>query len=155
MLEPRDEAKGFVARVMFYMVDRYDLRNEVLTPELEKTLIQWDRTHPVSDWERLRNQRIAEIQDNGNPFVTGEKQWRRGFHPSGEGIEAIDGRYHAAANDAEYDRDKPIIGNKNSDIYHLPEGYPSCNRVGEQNRVRFESAEAAAEAGYQRAGNCR
>lgn len=144
-----------MARVTFYMVDRYDLRDEVLTPELEETLIQWDRAHPVSDWERERNQRIAEIQGNGNPFVTGEKKWELGYQPSGDGVEVIDGRYQTAANDEEYAGDEPIIGNSNSKIYHLPEECSSYSQVGDKNRVEFKSAEAAEEAGYRKAGNCR
>lgn len=155
VLEPRDQAKGFVARVTFYMVDRYDLREEVLTPELEETLLQWVRRYPVSDWERERNRRIAKIQGNVNPFVTGDKEWEMGYQPSGEGIEVVNGRYQAAANDDNYEGGNPVIGNKNSDIYHLPEGCPSYSRVGEQNRVEFESAEAAEAAGYRKAGNCR
>jgi endonuclease YncB( thermonuclease family) len=47
----------------------------------------------------------------------------------------------------------PIIGNKNSKVYHLP-GCASYNRVSEKNQVKFASAEEAEKAGYKLAGNC-
>lgn len=46
-----------------------------------------------------------------------------------------------------------IRGNRNSQIYHLPE-CPSYDRVGKQNRVTFASEEEAVRNGYRRAGNC-
>lgn len=46
-----------------------------------------------------------------------------------------------------------IIGNKNSNVYHLPE-CPSYEKVAERNRVLF-ATEALAEAnGFRKAGNC-
>lgn len=47
----------------------------------------------------------------------------------------------------------PIVGNKASKIYHLPScaGY---NRVGEKNRVLFQTAAEAEAAGYRKAANC-
>lgn len=155
VFEPRDEAKGFVARATFYMVDRYDLRDEALTPDKERILIRWDREHPPSDWERERNQRIKAIQGNENPFISGERTWEKGFEPFGAGLAVVEGRYEPAANDDKVETDKAIIGNQNSMIYHLPEGCPSYSRVGEQNREEFESASAAEDAGYRKAGNCR
>lgn len=47
----------------------------------------------------------------------------------------------------------PIIGNKNSKVYHLP-GCASYNRVSEKNQVKFASVEEAEKAGYKLAGNC-
>ena len=46
-----------------------------------------------------------------------------------------------------------VRGNRNSKIYHLP-SCPSYARVGEHNRVPFESEAAARGAGYRKAGNC-
>lgn len=48
-----------------------------------------------------------------------------------------------------------IVGNKNSGIYHLPQGCPSYSKVAEHNKIHFESEEQAVEAGFRRAGNCR
>ena len=48
----------------------------------------------------------------------------------------------------------PVIGNKNSKIYHLP-GCPGYNTVSEKNQVKFNSASEAEAAGYTRAKNCK
>ena len=46
-----------------------------------------------------------------------------------------------------------IIGNRNSNIYHLP-NCPSYGRVAERNRLVFGSEGEARAAGFRRAGNC-
>jgi len=46
-----------------------------------------------------------------------------------------------------------VVGSKNSDKYHLPE-CPGAKQINEQNKVWFESIEAAEKAGYKPAGNC-
>jgi len=83
--EPRDEDKGDVARMIFYMDVRYE--GEDGEPDLEmvdwvnsapnneprhgkkSTLLEWHLDDPVDDWERLRNDRIYNYQDNRNPFI--------------------------------------------------------------------------------------
>lgn len=82
--EPRDEVKGDIARMLFYMDVRYEgtdpktpdlvLVNKITEsgqPNLGKlcTLLQWHKNDPVSDWEQRRNDRIEEIQGNRNPFI--------------------------------------------------------------------------------------
>lgn len=84
--EPRDEVKGDVARMMFYMVVRYegedgepDLelidtspKKNVKKPEhgKESTLLQWHEADPVDDIERYRNHVIYQnFQLNRNPFI--------------------------------------------------------------------------------------
>lgn len=47
----------------------------------------------------------------------------------------------------------PVIGNKNSKIYHLL-GCPGYKTVSDKNRVAFQSAQEAEAAGYKKAGNC-
>ena len=47
----------------------------------------------------------------------------------------------------------PIIGNRNSHVYHRPD-CPSYTATAPKNRVIFESEEAAEKAGYELAGNC-
>jgi hypothetical protein len=47
----------------------------------------------------------------------------------------------------------PIIGNRNSMIYHLP-NCPDYSKVSERNRVPFESEAAAQAAEYRKARNC-
>ncbi len=49
----------------------------------------------------------------------------------------------------------PVIGNRNSRVYHLPKGCPSYNQVGERNRVFFSNAAEAEAAGFRQADNCR
>ena len=84
--EPPDEVKGDVARMIFYMVIRYE--GEDLEPDLEltnilldntdksplqgvkSTLLKWHRNDTVSDWERNRNDIIyKDYQKNRNPFI--------------------------------------------------------------------------------------
>lgn len=81
--EPRDEVKGDIARIIFYMDVRYEGTNgeidllavdEVNTfpnPQHGKlsTLLQWHLDDPPSDFERRRNQRIFGWQHNRNPFI--------------------------------------------------------------------------------------
>lgn len=84
--EPRDEVKGDVARMIFYMAVRYE--GEATEPDLEltnillsntdqspyhavySTLLHWNRIDPVNDWERNRNEIIYnDYQHNRNPFI--------------------------------------------------------------------------------------
>ena len=84
--EPRDEVKGDVARMIFYMATRYEGENN--EPDLEivdyvntapqyeplygklSILITWHNNDPVDDWERNRNDIIHNsYQGNRNPFI--------------------------------------------------------------------------------------
>jgi endonuclease YncB( thermonuclease family) len=47
----------------------------------------------------------------------------------------------------------PIIGNRNSKIYHLP-NCPDYSKVSERNRVPFKTEAEAQSAGYRKARNC-
>jgi endonuclease I len=89
--EPRDEVKGDVARMMFYMDVRYDAGTESTMPdlilvdtvgtptstlsdgkgELGKlcTLFDWHSQDPVDTVETNRNHSIYEYQGNRNPFI--------------------------------------------------------------------------------------
>jgi hypothetical protein len=81
--EPRDEVKGDVARIIFYMDTRYEGGNgesnltvvdEVNTfplPEHGKlsTLLQWNEMDPPDEFERNRNNVIYSWQKNRNPFI--------------------------------------------------------------------------------------
>ncbi len=83
--EPRDEDKGDVARMMYYMVVRYegeegyDLELVDYTPSTsgkdpvfgkQSTLYQWNWMDSVDNWERRRNDRIYNNwQHNRNPFI--------------------------------------------------------------------------------------
>ncbi len=81
--EPRDEVKGDVARMIFYMAVRYEgdsgeLDLEVADyvgtsgPSIGKlsTLKQWHESDPVSAFEQNRNDIIfSDYQGNRNPFI--------------------------------------------------------------------------------------
>ena len=65
--EPPDYRKGDVARIWFYMEDRYALQ---IPSDTRRTLIEWHRADPVSQEEIDRNQLIFITQGNVNPFVS-------------------------------------------------------------------------------------
>jgi len=82
--EPRDEVKGDVARMIFYMAVRYEgedgapdleLNDEVDNGEQpfmgrQSVLLEWHNADPVDDFERKRNDVIYEqFQQNRNPFI--------------------------------------------------------------------------------------
>ncbi len=88
--EPRDEIKGDVARILFYMAVRYngiddepnlDLVNDVWSYVSEEqnnklgvygdldVLLQWHVNDPVSEREAIRNNLVYQYQGNRNPFI--------------------------------------------------------------------------------------
>ncbi len=82
--EPRDEVKGDVARMIFYMAVRYEGDNGELDLEVSgsvnngssplhgklSTLKEWNEQDPVDDFERERNEIIyLDYQHNRNPFI--------------------------------------------------------------------------------------
>ena len=81
--EPRDEVKGDVARMLFYMVIRYEGENPSLDLELNDSvnninkafmgklsvLLAWHIQDPVDDFEMNRNEIIYSYQGNRNPFI--------------------------------------------------------------------------------------
>ncbi len=82
--EPRDEAKGMVARINFYMHDRYNLK---MSQQQQRLFIAWNKQFPVTAWELKRDQRIAKVMGHSNPFVTGERNWTLGHKNSQEGLQ--------------------------------------------------------------------
>src|SRR6056297_694357 len=83
--EPRDDVKGDIARMMFYMAVSYEgdvsgepdleLVNFITYPTSEplfgmlSTLIEWHYQDPVDHFERNRNEVIYSYQKNRNPFI--------------------------------------------------------------------------------------
>ncbi|SMG10359.1 Endonuclease I [Marivirga sericea] len=83
--EPRDEVKGDVARILFYMATRYEgtsgepdleLREELLSDDSNdpyharlSVLLEWHEADPVDEIERERNDVIYSFQENRNPFI--------------------------------------------------------------------------------------
>jgi endonuclease I len=85
VFEPRDEDKGDVARIIFYMDVRYEGDDGELDLEVNEnipsvssklpyhgvlsTLLEWHELDPVDDFERNRNDVIYSYQGNRNPFI--------------------------------------------------------------------------------------
>ena len=86
--EPPDYVKGDIARILFYMVVRYDpgVDHENNTFDLElvdyttpnntepilgklSSLLDWHLIDPVDDFEINRNEIIFGFQENSNPFI--------------------------------------------------------------------------------------
>lgn len=84
--KPRDEDKGDVARILFYMATRYEgesgepdlelinyipVSNSTTAPNyaLFEDLYQWHLDDPVDDFERNRNNVIYSYQNNRNPYI--------------------------------------------------------------------------------------
>ena len=81
--EARDEVKGDIARIIFYMDTRYegnngesnltvvDYVNTYPLPEHGKlsTLLEWNAMDPPDEFERNRNNVIFSWQKNRNPFI--------------------------------------------------------------------------------------
>ncbi len=66
VFEPPDAHKGNVARAMFYVSATYGLR----IPDAEEVVLKrWTDLDPVDDAERQRNDAIAAVQGNRNPFI--------------------------------------------------------------------------------------
>ena len=154
--EPRDQVKGAVARIYFYMHDRYGLS---MSKAQQQLLMAWDHQYPVTAWEQERDRRIARIMGHSNPFVTGERSWSLGMRVTGAGtmpqaIRSEPVQHQVSGGDAS-NSIQLVIGNRNSNVYHLPVGCPSYGKVGTRNRVEFASAADAEAAGFKRAGNCR
>lgn len=139
--EAPDSVKGDIARIIFYMVVRYDPgfdhQNNIFDLELVdyttpgntnpifgklSSLIQWHHSDPVDDYEKNRNEVIFGFQGNRNPFID---------HPSlvsfiwGENI------------DQQWSQSLNIFSNLNSDLIIYPN--PSSGTVRfnkELNSVR-------------------
>jgi endonuclease I len=73
--EPRDEVKGDIARILFYMATMYtilelvDQYPNVHQMALLSVLLEWNALDPVDDFERNRNEVIYGYQNNRNPYI--------------------------------------------------------------------------------------
>ncbi|WP_379963198.1 endonuclease [Epilithonimonas sp. UC225_85] len=75
---PGEEWKGDVARILMYMYVRYNTRclplNITMNPatysaDFPDILLKWNIEDPVSNFEKQRNNVVAGIQHNRNPFI--------------------------------------------------------------------------------------
>ncbi len=65
LVEPRDEAKGNIARAIFYMHVEYDLPIVGLVPMYKN----WHRMDPPDAEEKARNDKIEALQGTRNRFI--------------------------------------------------------------------------------------
>ncbi len=70
--------KGAVARATLYFLARYPkaISEKDMPRETIETLLRWHEAEPPSLWEKHRNQEIARIQGNRNPFID-HPEWAR------------------------------------------------------------------------------
>lgn len=69
LMEPPDEKKGEIARIILYMHDTYHI------PIEQAALAQytaWHQTFPPSNWEKFKNFAIAQAQGNINPYIAND-----------------------------------------------------------------------------------
>ena len=77
---PGDEWKGDVARIIMYMYLRYPnqceptnvgIGTQLFSPngDMPDVFLNWNFSDPVSDFEESRNNAIAIVQGNRNPFI--------------------------------------------------------------------------------------
>ncbi|WP_413533306.1 endonuclease [Empedobacter brevis] len=107
---PGEEWKGDVARILMYMYVRYNSRalplNITFGPstyssDFPDILLKWNVEDPVSEFEKQRNNVVANVQGNRNPFIdnpylatviwggpTAKNTWPDSFN--GEGGSEID-----------------------------------------------------------------
>jgi len=145
LVEPRAEIRGDIARIHFYMADKYQIP---LAKAQQQLFMAWHRQDPVDETERKLQQRIAQQMGHANDFVTGKKVWQLNYTPSGFGLnKAKTTAVTAAVSKGQ------VLGNKRSKLYHFSHcsGY---RQVSERNQQWFESEQQALDAGFKRAGNC-
>lgn len=167
LAEPRAEIRGDIARIYFYMADKYALQLEDAQQQL---FLKWNQADPVDQRELQLHQRIAQQMGQPNYFVTGSREWFLGYLPTGYGKSAAaalnekpTGKHLSPAADLSKVQKgaSPIasasaiqvLGNKNSKLYHLAH-CPGFSQVGEKNRRWFDSEQQALDAGFKRAKNC-
>lgn len=65
-VEPREWAKGEIARSVLYMLWKYRF------PDYEQIplMVKWANTYPPNAEEKWRNEKIKQIQRNENPFIS-------------------------------------------------------------------------------------
>lgn len=68
---PMHQHRGQIARICGYMYTQYpDLENIITTKLIDPSLLlEWHETHPVSDYEKYKNDVIADHQNNRNMYI--------------------------------------------------------------------------------------
>ena len=69
--EPKDDAKGDIARKVFYFYTMYPTQaGDIATLGNPEMFYAWHLEDPVSAFEATRNDRIQEVQGNANPYIS-------------------------------------------------------------------------------------
>lgn len=150
LAQPRAEVRGDIARIYFYMADRYQLK---LSDAEQQLFLRWHLQDPVDERELVLMRRTAQHMGHQNEFVSGTKRWYPGYlsHQaelnSGAAAEQLSPSAPGANQPA-------VRGNKASKKYHFSHcsGYALIKAT---NQVEFGTAEEAEAAGFQLAGNCK
>jgi deoxyribonuclease-1 len=160
LAQPRAEIRGDIARIYFYMADKYGFE---LSRAQQQLMLSWHQADPVDDRERQLQQRIAQQMGQPNYFVTGSREWFIGYQPTRYGLashnaaeqQAVSRQQSAAnaAGAATPSATGQVLGNQNSKLYHLSH-CPGFTQVGEKNRRWFSSESQAQQAGFRKAKNC-
>lgn len=152
LAQPRPEIRGDIARIYFYMADRYQL---TLSAAEQRLFLRWHQQDPVNEREMTLMRRTAQYMGHQNEFVTGAKQWYAGYLSNQS---AFNSRHDSAdptiTNQSRPAQNQAVRGNKNSKKYHFSHcsGFAS---IKPDNQVAFSSASEAEEAGFVLAGNCK
>ncbi|WP_337842077.1 endonuclease [Rheinheimera sp.] len=149
LVEPRPEIRGDIARIYFYMADKYGIR---LARAQQQLFMAWHQQDPVDSAEQQMQQRLAQHMGHANEFVTGKKHWNLNYQPSRFGLTAAV-QSDSAAKPAQLSA-SAVKGNKNSKLYH----FSHCSgfrQIAERNQVLFDSEQQAQQAGFSLAGNCK
>jgi deoxyribonuclease-1 len=70
VVEPTPDVRGDIARSMFYMAYQYKEQGLRIFKAQGRLLADWHQSDPPSDEEKARNEKIASLQGNDNPFIT-------------------------------------------------------------------------------------
>lgn len=83
VFEPAPAVRGDIARIYFYMADKYNLS---LSRAQQQLFIAWHKQDPVTVQERDLNTRISQHMGHDNPFVSGKREWQLGYKATGYGV---------------------------------------------------------------------
>jgi micrococcal nuclease len=160
------KARQFTADLAFqhevtmvsHATDRYGrIVGEALLPDgrsLNQELVKagmawWYRQYAPNDTTFAQLEAEARAAKYGlwaDTDPTPPWEWRKGHRASSKAASASAAAVSPTTG--------PFIGNRTSKVYHWP-GCPDYDKVSEKNRVALPSREAAEQAGYRPAGNCR
>lgn len=150
LAQPRPEVRGDIARIYFYMADRYQLQ---LSEAEQQLFLRWHQQDPVDERELALMRRTAQQMGHQNEFVSGNKRWYPGYLSHQSTLNNTAAGLKPEPKTKTSTSQSPVRGNKNSKKYHFSHcsGY-ALIKAG--NQQEFANAAAAEAAGFQLAGNC-